>query len=119
MNAFTGAGLSDAQREAQAFVKKLLNWRKTQPVVHHGRMRHFAPEDGTYVWFRYADKGSKGRVMVVLNKAKEARTLDAARFAEVLPAGASGTDVISGEKVDLSGRFTVPARTVRILQVDR
>lgn len=119
VNAFTGAGLSDRQREAQAFVKKLLNWRKTQPVVHHGRMRHFAPEDGTYVWFRHDAKGSRDRVMVVLNKAKEPRTLDAARFAEVLPAGASGTDVITGEKVDLSGRFTVPARTVRVLQVDR
>jgi len=119
VNAFTGAGLTDAQRDAQAFVRKLLNWRKTQPAVHHGRMRHFVPEDGTYAWFRFDAPKSKDRVMVVLNKAKEPRTLDAARFREVLPAGASGTDVVSGQRVDLSGRFTVPPRTVWVLQVDR
>ena len=120
VNAFTGAGLSDAQRDAQAFVRKLLNWRKTQPVVHHGQMRHFAPEDGTYVYFRFdAKASSKERVMVVFNKAREPRTLDAARFREVLPAGASGSDVITGQRVDLSERFTVPARTVMVLQIDR
>lgn len=116
VNAFTGAGLSDAQREAQAFVRRLLNWRKTQPVLHHGQMRHFVPEDGTYAWFRF---DAKARVMVVLNKAREPRTLDAARFGEVLPAGASGTELITGQRIDLSGRFTVPARSVLIVEVGK
>lgn len=114
VNAFTGAGLSDAQREAQAFVRKLLNWRKTQPVLHHGQMRHFVPEDNTYAWFRF---DAKSRVMVVVNKARAPRTLDAARFREVLPAGAAGVDVISGQRIDLAGRFTVPARSVLIVEV--
>jgi len=116
VNARTGAGLSDAQREAQAFVRRLLNWRKTQPAVHRGGLRHFYPDNGTYVYFRF---DAKDRVMVVFNKAREPRTLDAARFREVLPQGASGTDVISGQRVDLAGRFTVPARSVIVLQIGR
>ena len=103
-------------------LRRLLNWRKTQPVVHHGGMRHFAPDDGTYVYFRFDESGSPGsraRVMVVLNKAQEPRTLDAARFREVLPAGASGTDVITGQRIDLSGRFTVAPRSVLIVETGR
>jgi neopullulanase len=116
VNARTGQGLSDTQREMQAFVRKLLNWRKTQPAVHRGNMRHFYPEEGTYVYFRF---DAKDRVMVVLNKASQARTLDAARFREVLPAAAAGTDVITCQQVDLAGRFTVPARSVMLVQIGR
>ena len=32
-NAFTGAGLTVQQKEAQNFIKKLLNWRKNTPTV--------------------------------------------------------------------------------------
>ncbi len=116
VNARTGAGLSETQREAQAWLRKLLNWRKAQPVVHHGGLRHFYPEDGTYVYFRF---DAKDRVMVVFNKAKEARTLDAARFRELLPAGAAGVDAITGRQVDLAGRFTVPARSVLVVNIGR
>jgi len=114
VNARTGAGLSDTQREAQAWLRKLMTWRKTQPAVHRGALRHFYPENGTYVYFRF---DANDRVMVVFNKSAEARTLDAERFREVLPAGAVGTEVTSGQRVDLGGRFTVPARSVMVLQV--
>jgi glycosidase len=35
-NAKTGKGLTTEQKEAQAFVKKLLNYRKSNPVLHNG-----------------------------------------------------------------------------------
>jgi hypothetical protein len=53
-NAFTGKGLSPAQRDAQQYVRTLFNWRKRSPVVQHGKLQHFAPADGVYVYFRYA-----------------------------------------------------------------
>ena len=36
VNAFTGKGLTRQQREAQQFMRELLNWRKTQPVIASG-----------------------------------------------------------------------------------
>lgn len=115
VNARTGAGLTEAQREAQSFLRRLLNWRKTQPVIHRGAMRHFFPEDGTYVLFRH---DAKSKVMVVFNKNTTERTLDARRFREVLSPGAVGTDVVTGRRVDLTGPFTAPARSVMVMQVD-
>jgi glycosidase len=124
VDAVSGAGLTAEQKEAQAYVRKLLNWRKTQPLIHHGKLMHFAPENGTYVYFRYPEgKGAPAtgarRVMVVFNKNRQPASLDSARFAEVLPRGARGVDVVSGKSYDLSGTLTVPARSALVLEVDR
>lgn len=114
VNAFTGTGLSAQQNEAQAFLKKLLNWRKSQAAIHHGKLTHYTPDRGTYTYFRHDQQKT---VMVVLNKNREEVALNTRRFHEVLPARASGTDVISGKTFDLSHALTVPARSALILEV--
>jgi len=114
VNAFTGQGLTAQQREAQDFVRKLFNWRKNEPVIHHGKLMHYTPERGTYTYFRYDDKKT---VMVVLNEDKHEVTLKTQRFHEVLPPNASGTDVITGTTYDLASALTVPARSALILEV--
>jgi len=120
VNARTGTGLSAAQREAQDFLRRLMNWRKTATVVHRGRLTHYAPEEGTYVYFRH--DGAR-RVMVAFNKAREERRLATERFAEVLaPEGrgpaVAGTDVISGRRVDLARTLVLPPRTVMVVEID-
>ncbi len=114
INAVTGVGLSAQQKDAQAFLQKLLNWRKSQPVIHRGKLMHFAPDQGTYVYFRY---DGKQKIMVVLNKNKTEKVLATNRFREILPQNAAGTDVISGRRFELGNVLTVPARTVLILEV--
>ncbi|MFL6671744.1 MAG: glycoside hydrolase family 13 protein [Massilia sp.] len=114
VNAFTGAGLGAQQREAQAFVKKLVNWRKGQPVIHRGKLMHYGPEENSYVYFRY--DGSK-KVMVALNNnAKEAR-LPTARFREMLQGAAAGIDVLTGKTYDLTTELKLPAKSALILEL--
>ncbi|UVW29598.1 glycoside hydrolase family 13 protein [Massilia sp. H6] len=120
VDAVSGAGLDAKQKQAQAYVRKLLNWRKTQALVHSGKLMHFAPEDGTYVYFRYDGTGQGAkRLMVAINKNRKPVSLDTARFAEILPRGASGTDVVSGETYALGRTLAMPARSVLVLEVDR
>ncbi|PXX38649.1 glycoside hydrolase family 13 protein [Undibacterium pigrum] len=114
VNAFTGAGLNAKQLEAQAFVKKLLSWRKTQSSIHNGKLMHFAPQDGIYVYFRY---DQKRKIMVVMNKNTTATELATARFAEVLPASAKAKDVFSGQEFELAQKIKVPARGVLLLEI--
>lgn len=114
VNAFTGAGLSDRQREAQAFVRKLVNWRKSQPVIHHGKTMHYGAENGTYVYFRY--DGQK-KVMVAFNKGAKEAVLPVARFHEMLRGVKSGVDVISGKTYALDASLALPARSVVILEI--
>jgi glycosidase len=96
VNAFTKAGLTDQQKKAQDFMKKVLNWRKTSEVVHSGKLMHFAPADGVYVYFRY-DKNSK--VMVVLNKNMQEKAIDTSRFTEIMGNCTSGKEIISGANI--------------------
>ena len=116
VNAFTGAGLSAGQSAAQAYVKKLLNWRKGAAVIHHGRTMHFGPEQNTYVYFRY-DESKK--VMVALNKNKTATVLKTARFQEMLGAARAGVDVVTGRRVALDGEIKLPARSALILEIEQ
>ncbi len=116
VNAFTGAGLTPAQLAAQSYLKKLLNWRKTASVIHHGKTKHFAPEQHTYVYFRYDD--SK-KVMVILNKNKAETTLPTARFAEMLAGVHEGWDVATGKRYALDGTLTLPPRSALILELQQ
>ena len=113
-DALSGAGLTAQQREAQTFVRKLVNWRKSQPVIHKGKTMHFGAENGTYVYFRY--DGVK-KVMVALNKGSNPAALPLARFGEMLGGVSSGVDVISGQRHSLQGTLTVPARSALILEL--
>ena len=99
VNAFTGAGLSPSQHEAQDYLRRLLHWRRTSSAVTSGKLMHYVPENGFYVYFRYDDKQT---VMVVLNKNKGDASLDLARFRGMLRGSTGGRNVLTGEPVDLS-----------------
>ncbi|MEW6705045.1 MAG: glycoside hydrolase family 13 protein [Pseudomonadota bacterium] len=114
VNAVSGAGLTAQQKEAQAFLRKLLNWRKSQPVVHSGQLMHYAPLGGTYVYFRH---DGQRKVMVALNRGRSPARLAPTRFHEMLAGHESGTDVFSGEQFDLRKSITVPARSVLLLEL--
>jgi glycosidase len=114
VNAFTGAGLTPRQREAQDFVRKLVNWRKGAAVVHDGKLMQYGPENNTWVYFRYSD--SK-KVMVAFNANAKEAVLPAARFHEMLSGVAGGTDVLTGKRFDLGKEIRVPAKSVVILEL--
>ena len=114
VNAFTGAGLTDKQKQAQDYVRKVLNWRKTNTVVHSGELKHFAPEDGVYVYFRY---NQNGKVMVVLNKNAQEKSINTSRFAEIMENCTSGKDVISGANIFDVKNLKVPALSAMIIEL--
>jgi len=114
VNAFTGVGLSEKQKQAQDFFRKVLNWRKTSEVVHSGKLIHFAPVDGVYVYFRTNEKET---VMVVLNKNAQGKTLDTNRFSEVMANSTSGKEVISGTTIADMKNLKVPAMSAMIIEL--
>ena len=116
MNAFTGEGLKANQKAAQDFTRTLLKWRQSATAVHYGKMTHFLPEDGIYVYFRYDDEQ---KVMVVMNKNEDATDLALDRFVEQLEGHKQGKDVLSGAGYDLAAeQISVPGRSVLVLEVE-
>ncbi len=116
INAFSNAGLSDQQIEARTFMTTLLNWRKTAEVIHNGKLLHFAPENGMYVYFRISDGEM---VMVVLNKNKQETGLRLARFSEVLENVSTGTNVMTGERITFGNQLQVPGNSPLIISIKK
>ena len=112
VDAFGGAGLSDAQRGMQQFVRTLFNWRKTSSAVREGKLTHYLPRDGTYVYFRHDGKQT---VMVVLNKNGADTRLDLGRFAESIKGAHAAKNVLTGAAVNLDEPLALPAMTSVVL----
>jgi glycosidase len=112
VNAFTGAGLSPAQRDMQGFVHTLFNWRKTSSAVQQGKLTHYMPQDGSYVYFRHDGKQT---VMVVINKNASDTRLDLGRFAGMIKGARGATNVLTGATVDLGAPLALPAMTSVVL----
>ena len=115
VNAFTGSGLTNQKKEAQEFLKKLLQYRKNTAALHTGKLIHFAPEGGVYVYFRFTDAQ---KVMVVLNKNEKPQELDLSRFAEMLQGVSNGKNIISEETINLTQKLALQPESALVIELD-
>ncbi|MCI0523057.1 MAG: cyclomaltodextrinase C-terminal domain-containing protein, partial [Bacteroidales bacterium] len=115
-NAFTGENMTTDEKSAYEFSRKLLNWRKGKEVIHTGRLKHYVPENGVYVYFRYDSEES---VMVIINRSDEMRKLDTSRFAESLNGYASGTEITTGTVIKDLSSVEIPPRTPMIIELKK
>lgn len=113
-DAFNPSTQTKEQKEFYDFTKKILNWRKNCEVIHAGKTKHYLPENGVYVYFRYNEKGS---VMVVLNNNEKQQTLDVKRFNESLKGFSKAKEILSGNEISLDASLTVPAKSPLILEL--
>jgi len=112
INAFTGEGLSAMQKDMQAYLKKLLNYRKHSKAIHDGQTLHFAPLDGIYVLTRILDDET---VVLILNKNEEPMSLDLKRFFEVGIDGKSLRNIVSDETLIWNKTIELNTKGVTIL----
>ncbi len=115
-DAVSGRGLDDQEREAQAFLRTLLTWRRDAGVIHSGGMTHFVPKDEVYVYVRHDGREA---VMVVLNGNDQAVELPLERFAERLEGYTQAEDVVSGTSYRLDRPLSLPPRAALVLPLQR
>lgn len=115
-DAFSKTGRSEIQNEAWDYLQKLLQWRKNSVAVTQGKLIHYAPRNGIYVYGRIKDKDT---VLVILNGSVKDQTLKMDRFKDITGDHASGRDVITSTEVDIKNTVTIPAKGVLILELDK
>lgn len=113
-NVFTGKGLTAKEKDAQQFIKKLLNWRKKSDVIHQGKLRHYAPQNSVYAYVRYLDNKA---VLVLINKSKQDVEHSLAPYKEFIAGKKSATNVMLNKKITLGDAVTLPAKTSLILEL--
>ena len=111
-SAFTPIGRTPTENKYFDFTAQLFNWRKSEPVIHHGKTMHYAPQNEVYVYFRYTDTKS---IMVILNANDEAQTLDLSRYKQRIGSATKAKDVFSGARVNLSNSLKIPPKSSSII----
>ena len=98
-NKFSIAGRTQKDQEIFQHIATLANYRKTSSALTTGKFMQYVPEDGVYVYFRYNDKQT---VMVVMNTAKERKSINIKRFAERTKGFFKMKNIFSKDVTDLS-----------------
>lgn len=111
-SAFTPTGRTATENKYFDFTAQLFNWRKSEPVIHHGKTMHYSPQNEVYVYFRYTDTKS---IMVILNANDEAQTLDLSRYKQRIGSATKSKDVFSGARVNLSNSLKIPPKSSSII----
>ena len=114
VNQFEASGRTDIQNEAWNYMQKLLKWRKGNEVIAKGKMKHFVPQNGVYV---YARNLNGKQVVVIMNGNAKESVLPLDRYDEILKGYTSGKDVITGKVVSLLKGLTLGAKDVLVLEL--
>lgn len=114
VNQFEASGRTDIQNEAWNYMQKLLKWRKGNEVIAKGKMKHFVPQNGVYV---YARNLNGKQVVVIMNGNAKESVLPLDRYDEILKGYTSGKDVITGKVVSLQKELTLGAKDVLVLEL--
>ena len=103
------------QNEAFDFIQKILQWRKGKEIISKGKMIHYMPTNGLYVYQReYKDK----KVIIIMNGNDTTKTISMTRYAVILKGIKSAPDIISGEIITLSPEMTFAPRALYILEIN-
>ena len=117
-NAFTDL-LSDKQIESKAFLKNLLNWRKTCSAIHSGGLKHFAPsyENELYAILRF-DK--KSIVLLVMNNDTKKKKIIPNNYIKEVNSKLSdklALDVVNGKDLNINNSISIDSKSFLLLEL--
>ncbi|MCW3086769.1 MAG: alpha-amylase, partial [Sediminibacterium sp.] len=113
-NAFTGEGLTDAEKEVQQYTRTLANYRKNSTALQTGKFMQYVPADGVYVYFRY---NAGHTVMCVMNTSGKEKNVAFNQFQERTNGFTKGREVSSGAL--LGDNFNIPAKKLWVIELAR
>lgn len=111
-NCFEASGRTPLENEAFEFTRKLLNWRKGNPVIGKGTLKHYSICQGVYVYQREFNGKS---VVVVMNGTDSPKELNLTPYREILPAD-KVRDLLTGKQVNLEGKLALEGRENLVME---
>ncbi len=114
-NSFTTEGRTKLQNHIFNYIQKLLLFRKNSEALKYGKTKHFIPEEGIYVYFRYTKKQC---IMIILNNnSKGFKSFKKIRYKEVLSLYSNATNIITGQSFKNFNHIMLKAKSVNIFEL--
>lgn len=114
INAFTKEGRNDIENQAFNYLQKLLTFRKSHAALHNGKLKHYFPTDGTYLYFRFNENEN---YMIVMNNNNKDVTIELDRYAESIKNATIAIDIINNKEIPLGKTITLTKKSVLILDL--
>jgi len=114
-NAFTGAGLSEEQRDMHMTTSTLLNFRKQSPALTKGKLVHFSPNNGVYSYARVSDTQT---VLVFMNKNKVTQKHNLDYMQEVIPKNANAQALFTQHTFKLTNSIDLKPMAATVLVIN-
>lgn len=115
-NAFIAEGRTAEENEVFDYMRTLLHYRKATPALQTGKMIQFIPYDGIYVFARFDNEKT---ILVVFNNNENQVSVPLARYKEVIKDSKSGTEITSGQNIDLSSALEMPAKSAFVIDLNK
>jgi glycosidase len=113
-NAFTQEGLTNDEKDVQNYVKQLANFRKQSTALKTGKMMHYVPSGGLYVYFRYNNSQT---IMCLMNTSDKEKAIDFSKYTERTKDFSKAMDVLNGKIYE--NKFSIPPKTMWILELKK
>lgn len=115
-NIFNLENLSPNERDIYEMMRFLNYWRNGNPTLTTGKLTQFVPDNQLYVYFRY---DANETFMIVLNKNKEAVTLNPAIYEEHFRGFNMARDILTGIEMKKLSEIKVPGNDGMILRLGK
>jgi glycosidase len=115
-NAFTGDGLNDDEKSVQDLTRKLAAFRKSSTALKTGKLMHYVPEEGVYVYFRY---NKEQTIMCVMNTSSTKKTINFSRFSERINGFRTAQNVLTGTSLQLSENSDIQGTEMLVLELKK
>lgn len=112
-NCFTADGRTAAENEMFGWLSRLLHWRKGNDVIVNGTQTQFCPHNGMYV---IARRHEGKTVMLMLNGLDKENKVDVKRYAELIGTTAEASNVLTGEKINLTTDIPIPTHGTLLIE---
>ncbi|HEV7330090.1 MAG TPA: alpha-amylase family glycosyl hydrolase [Flavisolibacter sp.] len=115
-NKFEKSGRTAREDSAYTWVRTIANYRRQTPALQTGKFMQYVPEEGVYTYFRYDNNQT---VMVVMNTANSEKSLGLNRFTERTKGFSTAKNIVTGASAALNGQWTVPGKSIWILELGK
>lgn len=112
-NCFTANGRTAEENEMFGWLSRLLHWRKGNDVIVNGTQTQFCPHNGVYV---IARRHEGKTVMLMLNGLDKENKVDVKRYAELIGTTAEASNVLTGEKINLTTDIPMPTHGTLLIE---
>lgn len=116
VNKFSPEGRTQEEQEVVTLIRTLAHFRKQSSAITRGKMMHYLPQDGLYVYFRYDDRQT---IMCIMNTSSGPKEVQWNNYNERTREFTYATDVLTGERWEPSSALSVGGMEMRVLEMHR